>query len=133
MNNLKKITIHLGGTPVELKMLYCAAAETGYEQLSGKSSDVFCAQRGTDGVEKAEVIPPAAKLDDYIKLAISSIIAAYSRDGQESPVSAEQILYDCTSQDVTLLVTTVLQLRNEWYRIPEVVGSEAKAEETPKN
>ena len=130
MKSERTITLHPDGQDVETRMIYCAATETGYEQLSGKSSDAFIARNGKDG----EVIPPTAKLDDYLKLAISAIITAYSRNGEEPPVKTEQIIYDCPAEDITLLVTTVIQMRNEWYTVPSVIKKEEHAgDEEPKN
>lgn len=130
MKSERTITLHPDGQEVEVRMLYCAATETGYEQLSGKSSDAFVARNGKDG----EVIPPTAKLDDYLKLAISAIVAAYSRKGEEPPVKTGQIIYDCTAEDITQLVTTVIQMRYEWYTVPSVIKQEQQAEvEEPKN
>ena len=111
-------------------MLYCAATETGYEQLSGKSSDVFIAKKGKDD----EIIPPTTKLDDYLKLAIAAIIAAYSRNKEESPINSEHIIYECPPEDITLLVTTIIHMREDWYTVPSVIKQEQQAsEEEQKN
>ena len=107
----------------EVKMRYCAAAETGYEALAGKPSTVFMPiieGRDADG-KPTKVSPAPATTDDYLKLALAAIIAAYARNNEESPVTAEEILYDATPQEINELLLSVAKLRNNWYNIPDVV------------
>ena len=137
---MKKETIKICGKEVD--MLYCAAAETGYEKLSGKSSEVFIPKRAMSGdqpVNDSDGNPiynaPEATLDDYIKLAVSAIIAAYAKDGKEAPITTEDILYDAGPNDITTLVATVARMRSEWYTVPSALqGDEADDEGfSPKN
>lgn len=118
-------TIQICGKDVE--MLYCAAAETGYERLANRSSAVFVPtvlERDENG-KPTKIEPPQALGDDYIKLAISAIIAAYAKHGgHEAPVTADDIMYDATPKDVELLITTVIELRNLWYEVPNTVKPE---------
>ena len=128
-------TITICGQEVGLR--YCAAAETGYEQLSGKSSEVFSPtvkKRDADGTP-TEIDAPKATEYDYIMLALAAIIAYYAKRGEKEPVKSEDILYDATAQDVTQLMLTIVQLRNEWYKMPYVVQDEIekKSGEEPKN
>ena len=121
----------------EVGLRYCAAAETGYEQLSGKSSDVFSPtviKRDADGTP-VEVAPPKATENDYIMLAVAAIVAYYAKNGGKEPIKSEDILYDATAQEVTNLMVTIVQLRNEWYKVPSVVKDELepKAGDEPKN
>ena len=134
MNKIEKI--NLCGKKV--KIMYCAATETGYENLSGKSSQVFLPtvlERDENGkVTKSE--PPAAVLDDYIKLALAGIIAAYASEDKESPVTGKDILYHATSDDIYNLVGTIGKLRVAWYNVPDVVApdkQQAEGGEHPKN
>ena len=137
---MKKETITICGKEVD--MLYCAAAETGYEKLSGKSSEVFVpkrAMRENQPLNDSDGNPiynaPEATLDDYIKLAVSAIIAAYAKDGKEAPITTEEILYDAGPNDITTIVATVARLRSEWYTIPAALQSDDSSEESvsPKN
>lgn len=136
---MMKETITICGREVD--MLYCAAAETGYEKLSGKSSEVFIPKRAMSGdqpVNDSDGNPiynaPEATLDDYIKLAVSAIIAAYAKDGKDAPITTEEILYDAGPTDITTIVATVARLRTEWYSIPSALQSdEVSEEESPKN
>lgn len=131
---MKKETITICGKKVD--MLYCAAAETGYEKLSGKSSEVFIPKRAMSGdqpVNDSDGNPiynaPEALLDDYIKLAVSAIIAAYAKDGKDAPITTEEILYDAGPNDITTLVATVARLRNEWYTIPAALQNDEISED----
>ena len=104
-------------------MRYCAAAETGYEALAGKPSTVFMPiieGRDADG-KPTDVKPSPATTDDYLKLALAAIIAAYARNNEEAPITAEEILYDATPQEINELLLSVAKLRNNWYNIPDVV------------
>ena len=104
-------TISICGQDVQ--MLYCAATETGFEQLANRSINVFLP--GDDDGN------PAATGDDYIKLGIAAIIAAYARNDQEPPVSVKDVLYEATPQEVVSLITSAVELRAKWYNVPEIV------------
>lgn len=120
----------------EVAMRYCAAAETGYETMSGQSSDIFVPDIERDKDGNITDIKQKAKADDYIKLAFAAIIAAYARKGEDSPITAEDILYDASPTEVTNLITTVITLRNQWYEVSKVVEPETDEEEgdgKPKN
>lgn len=124
-------------------MLYCAAAETGYESLSGKSSAVFIPKRKNDAEgnpvtgENGRPVyeQPEATTGDYLVLANAAIIAAYASNKSEAPVSTDEILYDLGPEDIALLIQTVIRLRNQWYHVPEIVDTEqgSDGEERPKN
>lgn len=110
-------------------MRYCSASETGFEQIAGKSSDVFSFHR-----EGEELKAPTATLDDYTKLAIASIVAAYQRNNEEPPITTKYIMYDATSTEINDMITTVIALRNEWYKVPEIAVEKTEEEdEKPKN
>ena len=132
--NAKTITI----CGKEVEMLYCAATETGYESISGQSCEIFIPEISKDDKGKDQIRMRAATRD-YIQLAVAAIIAAYTRKGEEAPVTADDILYNATSQEVTSLITTVIELRNAWYKVPSVIQPEddtqkdQSEEEKPKN
>lgn len=134
MNKIETITL----CGKKVKIMYCAATETGYETVAGKSSQVFLPtvlERGENGnVTKSE--PPAAVLDDYIKLALSGIIAAYASDDKEPPVTGKDIIYKATSGEITNLISTIVRLRAAWYNVPDVVApdkQQTEGGEQPKN
>lgn len=134
MNKMETITL----CGKKVKIMYCAATETGYETVAGKSSQVFLPtvlERDENGnVTKSE--PPAATLDDYIKLALSGIIAAYASEDKEPPVTGKDIIYRATSEEITNLVSTIVRLRVAWYNVPDVVEldkPQTDKGEQPKN
>lgn len=136
--NAKTITIC--GKDVE--MLYCAATETGYESISGQSCEIFIPEISKDKKGK-EQIRMRATTRDYIQLAVAAIIAASTFRGQEAPITADDILYSASAQEVTNLITAVIELRNAWYLMPSVVKKDdgdapdqpedKDQEEKPKN
>jgi len=113
----------------EVAMRYCAAAETGYETISGQSVEVFVPEIEKDDDGNIVNIKQLAKASDYIRLAFAAIIAAYERKGEDSPVTAEDILYDASPTEVNDLILTVVKLRNEWYEVPKVIKPEFVADE----
>ena len=110
-------------------MLYCPAAETGYEQLSGKSIAVFIpTQRmdedgnpATDEREQALYDPSPATTADYLMLADSAIIAAYAERKMKPPVLLEDIMYRAKPTDVSALITAVCKIRSAWYELSDVI------------
>ena len=104
-------TIKLCGKDVRL--LYCAATENGFEQISGKSiNDInFKSQ------------------DDITRLAVAAILAAYSRTNEDAPVTSNEILYETNSKELTELFKALLELRMEWYDLPKVVKEEVEKEQ----
>ena len=122
-------TINICGHEVRLR--YCAATETGYEQISGQSADIFIPNFEKDEDGSIINVTPRAKTDDYLKLAIAAIIAAYARTNEEAPVTADDIIYEAKPTEVTRLLTTVMELRNAWYEVPAIVKPEEQpAEDT---
>lgn len=113
----------------EIKMLYCAATENGFERITQKSTAVFVPTFGKDG--KGEIVvtaPPTATTEDYLSLAIAAIVAAYSYNDEEPPIESKTILYEATPDEVKLLLNTIIELRNEWYGVPKIVEDTLKKE-----
>lgn len=123
-------TINICGQ--EVRMRYCAATETGFEALSGKKIEIFTPTvlEYDEHGKPVKIEPPKASSDDYIKLAMSAIVSAYARNNEEPPITADAIIYDANPQEVTLLLTTVIQMRAEWYQLPATIP--ATETEEPK-
>lgn len=114
----------------EVRMLYCAASETGFQSLSGEIIDVFNPEIEKD--EKGEiVIKSAPKATDmhYIQLAIACIVAAYESEGKEPPITSEDIMYHATREEVVKLVQAVVEMRTEWLFVPSSIPNEMKPSE----
>ena len=115
-------TITLCGKQV--KMRYCAATEIGFETLTGKSSAIFVPEIIKDKKGNIKEVKQHATLSDFTNLAIAGVVAAYSYpEQQDTPVTATQIMNEATGNEFTTLITTIVELRNEWYTIPEVAKS----------
>jgi hypothetical protein len=108
----------------EVAMRYCAATETGYEKISGKSSAIFVPEIEKDEDGNIKSVKQNAKTEDFIILAVAAIIAAYQRKKQDAPITAEDIIYEANPEEVTELLKTICELRNEWYNIPAVVNTD---------
>ena len=124
---MTEATITLCGQ--EVKMRYCAATEIGYEELTDKSSAIFVPEVKKDKNGKIKDVKQNANLNDYIKLSIAGIIAAYP-DGEEPPVTAKQIINEATGEEITNMVTAIVKLRAEWYRIPTPAIDNTPADDT---
>ena len=97
----------------QVKLMYCAAAENGFENFSGKSIFDF------DHTKNA----------DRLHLAMACIVAAYSADDQEPPIKSEDILYKATQKELLDLYLAAIALRNEWYGVTKALSDQLKKEE----
>lgn len=110
MNNEKTITI----CGKEVKLLYCAATENGFEQLAKKSI-------GEIDFNKQE---------DLLMLSVAAIIAAYQRDKQDAPIESQEILYNAKPKEIIELFKAVLESRAAWYDVHLVLENSIKEEQT---
>ena len=113
----------------DVKMIYCAASETGYEKLTNNSIDVFSPTFGKDE-EGNDIITERAKalMTDYIYLAIASIVAAYEKAKQTVPINSEELLYEATPSELQALITAVVELRFAWYGLPDMLKKSIEEE-----
>ncbi len=110
---------------VDVKMLYCAASETGYQSLSGNTMDVFFPTFDKDENGDIIVKEPAKATDmDYIQLSTACIVAAYERDNQDPPISANDIIYSASRAEIIDMIKTVMEMRAEWVAIPSTIEKE---------
>ena len=113
-------------------MRYCAATETGYEKISGKSSAIFVPEIEKDKEGNIKEVKHNATTEDFIILAVAAIIAAYQRKGENAPITADDIIYEANPEEVEELIKTIIKIRNEWYKIPDVVKVEDNKTEEEK-
>lgn len=107
---MKNRTLTICGHEVEI--CYCAATETGFEDLSMK---------------------PIYELNfksqkDLLTLCTCAIVSAYAPKGEQPPISSSTLLYEATPQEIVQLTTAVIELRAEWYGIPKVIEDDIKRE-----
>lgn len=125
MTPQKEITIN----GQQVRMIYCAATENGFEEISRKSINVFLPILGKD--ENGDTIIKEAApctIGDWLTLAMAAIVAAYTKDSMDVPVSSEYMLYESTPQERNDLITSIVKLRNEWYGVAKVVEEQLKQE-----
>ena len=79
-----------------------------------------------------ELLPRPATTKDYIYLAIACIVAAAAMKDEEAPDLTKDILYKATSEEIKLLVKTVVELRMEWYHIPTTATIDKMKEDGEK-
>lgn len=113
----------------QVKMRYCAATEIGYEKLSDKSSAIFVPEVIKDENGTITDVKQNATLSDFVQLAIAGIIAAYDSENDDAPVTAKQILNEAAGNEVSKMVTTIVELRNDWYSVPNVAVTNDYVEE----
>ena len=114
----RRVNVTKGGKQVEVALIYCAATENAFEELSGKS--IF------DLDMKSQ--------RDLIYLVTASILSSYTWRGEDMPVSSETLLYEAKPNELLTLAKAVMELRASWYGIPSVISEDPKPEEgTPKN
>ena len=106
----------------EVKICYCAATENAFENITGKSISVFVPTFGKDENGNTIITEPAkAMTGDWMFLGIGGIIAAYSKNNQEPPIDTNKVLFDATPEDVSNLITAIIELRGQWYKVPEII------------
>lgn len=123
---IQETTITIGGQNVCLR--YCAAAETGFERLTGKKIDIFSwtpVEFDVDG-KPTKYDPPTAIMEDYQMLALAAVVAAYARIKKDAPIDTNYILYEASPIEIIDLVKAVTTLRAKWYEVPEVVKPDIK-------
>ena len=113
----------------QVKMRYCAATEIGYEKLSDKSSAIFVPEVIKDENGTITDVKQNATLSDFVQLAIAGIIAAYDSENDDAPVTAKHILNEAAGNEVSKMVTTIVELRNDWYSVPNVAVTNDYVEE----
>lgn len=121
---------------VDVRLRYCIASETGFEVLSNKESSIFVPTPTGETDEQGNPVydKPKATTEDYLRLAIACILAAYECKGEEPPVTVNDILYGSSPEEVTNLIAATVELRLKWYHISELVKPETnKKEDAGKN
>lgn len=106
--NVKKVNIQ----GKEVRLLYCAATENGFERLSGKS--IYEIDFNSQ--------------DDIITLCLCAVVAAYSEKDEQPPITSETLLYHAKPKELIELAKAVIELRAEWYELPKVLAENLEKE-----
>lgn len=113
----------------QVEMIYCAATENAYEDITNRSIGVFVPKFGkNDKGEDVVIEKPKATIGDFIALGMAGIIAAYTRKGEPVPIEYENILFDATPEERNCVLDAIVELRNEWYKTPKAVEDLLKKE-----
>ena len=98
--------------------------------------DVFFPTFEKDENGELIVKEPAKATDmDYIQLSTACIVAAYERDSQEPPITANDIIYSASRAEIIDMIKAVLEMRAEWSAIPSTIENEMdeKGDDKRKN
>ena len=116
---MKKKEITLAGKQVTVA--YCYATEIAYKDLSGQDIADFMGEVGE--ALTANKMPDVKK---SIFLIMASIMSYYEPKKEEAPISDAQIMTDATPLEMGAAIGAVLNLRSEFYALPEGEPKEMK-------
>ena len=94
---------------------YCFATEIGYRANADEDIETFI----TEVVEmftNQQAVPDRQKC---IYLIYASILAYYQSRKEDTPISAEDMMYNMGATEMGLALATILQLRGEFYHVPK--------------
>jgi hypothetical protein len=114
---------------VDVIMRYCVRTEVMFGELTNHEKDitVFNPIPVTDANGKTTFSMPKATDDDYLKLSLSAIIAAYEARGEDAPITVKDLYFHSTREQTQEMAKTIIQLRIEWLNIPKAVEQKLKA------
>lgn len=123
---MKKKEITLAGKKVTVA--YCYATEIAYKDLSGQDIADFM-------VEVGEAIA-ANKMPDMKKsifLLVAAIMSYYETKNEDAPIADTQIMTEATPMEMGTAIGAVINLRSEFYALPEGEPKEKKNARKGKN
>lgn len=105
-------TITIAGK--ETTLAYCYATEIGYKLLSDEDINDYMA----DAIEAlGRKAMPDTRKTVYVVIAA---INAYSEwNGEQPAISDRDLMYDATPLELGTALGTILQLRADFYKLPE--------------
>lgn len=123
---MKKKEITLAGKQVTVA--YCYGTEIAYKELSDQDIADFM---GEIGEALADNKMPDVKKSIF--LLIAAIISYYETKKEDAPITAAQIRTDATPLEMGAAIGAVLNLRSEFYALPEGEPKEKKNASKKKN
>ena len=116
----KEVTI--AGKTVALA--YCYATEIAFSDYTGQDINQFIASLMPDDDGNIPTTDPKKVL-----YAILSAALTYAQNmGQECPIKDTDLMYSAKPGELIEAFTAVIQLRNEWYHVPEGEPKDKPAE-----
>ena len=117
---MTKKTITIAGK--EITLAYCYATEIGYKLLSDEDITAYMAD-AMEALKESRM--PDTRKTVYVVIAA---INAYSEwKGEQPSISDRDLMYDATPMELGTALGTILQLRADFYNLPE---GEPKDEQT---
>lgn len=123
---MKKKEIKLAGKQVTVA--YCYATEIAYKDLSGQDIADFMGEIGE--ALAANKMPDTKK---SIFLLVAAIMSYYETKKEDKPITDAQIMTDATPLEMGAAIGAVLNLRSEFYALPEGEPKEKKNASKKKN
>lgn len=123
---MKKKEITLAGKQVTVA--YCYATEIAYKDLSGQDIADFMGEVGE--AIAANKMPDVKK---SIFLLVAAIMSYYETKKEDAPISDAQIMTEATPLEMGAAIGAVLNLRSEFYILPEGEPKEKKNSRKVKN
>ena len=105
-------TITIAGK--EITLAYCYATEIGYKLLSDEDINAYMAD-AMEALKESRM--PDTRKTVYVVIAA---INAYSEwKGEQPVISDRDLMYDATPLELGTALGTILQLRADFYKLPE--------------
>lgn len=123
---MKKKEITLAGKQVTVA--YCYATEIAYKDLSGQDLADFMGEVGE--AIAANKMPDVKK---SIFLLVAAIMSYYETKKEDAPIRDAQIMTEATPLEMGAAIGSVLNLRSEFYALPEGEPKEKKNSRKVKN
>ena len=114
---------------VDVFMRYCVRTEVMFGELTNHEKDitVFNPQPITDEQGNTTFGIPKATDDDFVKLSLSAIIAAYEARDEDAPITVKDLYFHCTREQTQEMAKTIMMMRVDWLNIPKPVGDKLRA------
>lgn len=109
---MEKKTINIAGKQVGIA--YCYATEITFKRYTDKSVEEF----------------DATNPEHVLYLILSAIMPYYLSRDEEVPVTADELMYQSSPEELIDALKEVLSLRNAWYKLPEGEPTDEPTEET---
>lgn len=113
--------VQIAGKTVTLA--YCYATEISFLDYTGKDINQFIASLAPDDNGNKHTPEPKEVI-----FAILSAALAYCH-AENCAIADTDLMYDATPDELIEAFATVIQLRNEWYNVPEGEPKDKPADE----
>jgi hypothetical protein len=106
----KEITI--AGKQVTLG--YCFATEIAYQDMAGENIADYMTEAYAD--IQADRVPNIKKT---ILAILACIVSYYTSTGEEAPVKDSELMNEATPEELGVAIGSVIELRTDFYKVPD--------------